>query len=148
MKHRYLRNTRRILVADQDRSQANLLSTSLIDEGFEAIVATTAEDVCMSMECSNFDLCILDASLPEEMFSLNSCTSGRVMSFTPVILMTETLQPVDKKKNAFCPAPICLLAKPFTLRDFCSVVRSILGQLCVIVTTEPHRRLNDEFFAF
>lgn len=137
-----------MLVADQDGAQATLLSTSLIDEGFDAIVATTAEDVCMSMECNNFDLCILDSSLPDEIFSLNSCTSGRIMSFTPVILMTGNPLPVEKKKNAFCPAPIYMLEKPFLVHDFCSVVRTILGQLCVIVTTGPNRRLHDESFAF
>ncbi len=54
----------KILVADDDRNIARLISDSLVDEGFEVIVAYDGEQALSLLRADSFSLVMLDIMMP------------------------------------------------------------------------------------
>ncbi len=114
---------RRILLADDDRALAALVSTALREEGFEVEHVTTGLQAMQSFERSPPDVVILDVLMPE-LDGLEVCRKLRRRSRVPIILLTSRGEEVDRVTGLETGADD-YVTKPFSLRELCARIRAI-----------------------
>jgi len=114
---------RRILLADDDRALAALVSTALRDEGFEVEHVTTGLQAMQSFERASPDVVILDVLMPE-MDGLEVCRKLRKRSRVPIVLLTSRGEEVDRVSGLEMGADD-YVTKPFSLRELCARIRAL-----------------------
>ena len=114
---------RRILLADDDRALAALVSTALRDEGFEVEHVTTGLQAMQSFERAPPDVVILDVLMPE-MDGLEVCRKLRKRSRVPIVLLTSRGEEVDRVSGLEMGADD-YVTKPFSLRELCARIRAL-----------------------
>jgi len=133
---------RRILLADDDRALAALVSTALRDEGFEVEHVTTGLQAMQSFERAAPDAVILDVLMPE-MDGLEVCRKLRRRSHVPIILLTSRGEEVDRVTGLETGADD-YVTKPFSLRELCARIRALERRASAAGPGKPEAGGEDE----
>ncbi|HLY83284.1 MAG TPA: ATP-binding protein [Acidimicrobiales bacterium] len=122
--------TRRVLVVEDSRTQAERLRLVLCQEGYEVDVAPTAESALDRVEPWRPDLVISDVTMPE-MDGFEFCRAMKSSEATrriPIILLTARASPGDIIKGLECGADN-FIPKPYDDTHLLDRVRRIFEQL-------------------
>lgn len=116
----------KILIVDDDRDIAELLSDSLEDEGFETIIRTDAESALLYLQDKKVivDLIILDIMMPK-MSGLELCKQIRSSVLCPIIFVSAKGNTVDKVLGLEVGADD-YIAKPFVVQELVARVKAHL----------------------
>lgn len=112
-----------ILIVEDDEAIANLICTSLSDEGYHCVCAFDGEEGADYFEKGNFDLCLLDIMLPKiDGYELLEY----IRPFgTPVIFLTAKGEVRDRIKGLKMGADDYLV-KPFQIGELLARVEAVL----------------------
>ena len=120
-------NSGRILIADDDLLYRRMLQQYLDKENFSVITAADGHEALSQLTTNRFDLCIFDYCLPDIAFETVIERLNRSVCRTPFIIMTGD-ESRETEKAARRLGPVFFFIKPFSLSDFGSVVREVIGQ--------------------
>lgn len=114
----------RILIVEDDKTIAMGIEYALQQEGFETQVCHSAGSARESINSSDYDLIILDVSLPDgNGFEL--CKMIREKGNTPVIFLTVRDEEVNVVMGLDMGADD-YITKPFRVRELVSRIKSVL----------------------
>jgi len=117
--------SRRILVAEDDKTVQNIVSRILDFMGFEVALARNGVEALSMFIESSFDLVLTDLEMPiMDGWSLTHRIKERSPN-TPVVLMTGADRETVLKKVKGAPID-SVIFKPFLLNDFQSTVQRVL----------------------
>lgn len=119
--------SRRILVAEDDRTLAETLAYNLRTEGFEPTIARTGPDTLALVRARQPDLLLLDVMLPE-IDGFDVCRTLRATSTIPIIMLTARGDEVDRVLGLELGADD-YIAKPFSLRELLARIRAALRRV-------------------
>jgi CheY-like chemotaxis protein len=112
--------TRAILVADDNRSFAELLRATLEEEGYEVVTASTGLAAVACMEKHDIGLAVLDVLMPGISGDAVAERLLQVNPELPVLLMTGSAE--------FAAASgLPVLQKPFPQEELVAAVRRLAG---------------------
>lgn len=120
----------KILIVDDEKDIADLVSYNLEREGFSTIKAFDGGKVLAIVKSQKPDLIILDLMLPG-MNGLDICKSIRAnpeMAHVPVIMLTAKGDEVDKIIGLEIGADD-YITKPFSIKELIARVRTILRRI-------------------
>lgn len=123
-----------ILIADDDMLYRRILSEYLIREHFRVTSVQSSDEVIECLTRNLFDLCVLDFFLPGISFDQVLATINRSVHHTPFIVITGD-ETCETERLARSYGPVFYFVKPFSLRDFGSVVREVVGKAGFTVST-------------
>jgi signal transduction histidine kinase len=113
-----------ILIVDDNPTNLEFLSDSLIDEGWEIVVATSGESALQKVKINLPDLILLDVKLPGidgfETCSRLKCDPA--LREIPIIFMTALAEPEDKVKGLSLGA-VDYITKPFQKEEVLARIR-------------------------
>jgi DNA-binding response OmpR family regulator len=113
-----------VLVIEDDRNTANLISVYLKREGFRPLTAADGEAGLALAEKQQPDLIILDLMLPK-LDGWEVCRRLRQASEVPVIMLTARAEEVDRVAGLTVGADDYVV-KPFSPRELMARVRAVL----------------------
>lgn len=117
-------NKQRILIVEDDRALARVLSDNLTFSGYEVEWVDDGADVLNCVRAKSPDLVLLDVMLPKrDGFSL--CGLIRQGGRTPVIMLTARDQKVDKLRGLELGADD-YITKPFDFEELQARIRAVL----------------------
>ncbi|MFD0895406.1 response regulator transcription factor [Luteolibacter ambystomatis] len=126
----------RLLIVEDDERTAQALVSALGEEGFEALIAGTAEDASLSLLAGSFDLVVLDWMLPGQA-GVEVLADWRKRGVrTPVLLLTARDAVTDRVHGLESGADD-YLAKPFAFAELLARIRALLRRA---MPAEPLRR--------
>lgn len=105
----------RVLVVDDEPQMVSIVGFALETEGFETVGARSAEAAWRELQNSEFDLVVLDVTLPGAS-GVQLCERIRTTSDIPVILLTARSEEQDRLRGLLAGADD-YLAKPFSPRE-------------------------------
>lgn len=115
----------RILIVDDERDIAELISDTLIDEGYDTVIKTSGEDALSEIESNqSFDLILLDIMMPG-MSGTELCNKVRDKVKCPIILVSAKSSTVDKLLGFELGADD-YIAKPFDIYELVARVKAHL----------------------
>lgn len=114
----------RILLVDDETSVRESAGYSLEQEGFDVVLADSAEQADERLAADGFDLLILDIMMPGKS-GLDLCREVRSRSAVPIILLTAKDAEVDKVVGLEVGADD-YVTKPFSVRELLGRVRAQL----------------------
>lgn len=115
----------RILIVDDERDIAELISDTLIDEGYDTVIKTSGEDVLSEIESNpSFDLILLDIMMPG-MSGTELCNKVRDKVKCPIIFVSAKSSTVDKLLGFELGADD-YIAKPFDIYELVARVKAHL----------------------
>jgi DNA-binding response OmpR family regulator len=115
----------RILVVEDDVQIADLLTEALTNRQYVADVARDGEAAWQEIQASDYDLVILDITLPR-MDGIQVCRQLRNQQFTtPVLMLTARDTSADKIMGLDAGADDYVV-KPFDLEELMARVRALL----------------------
>ena len=117
----------RILLIDDDRELAQLVSDLLAMNGFDVAVATDAQDAREKLSKSAYDLLISDVMMPGGS-GLDFCRDVRSRSKVPIIMLTALSGLVDRVIGLELGADD-YVTKPFESRELLARVRALLRRV-------------------
>jgi len=123
----------RILIADDDMLYRRILSEFLTREHFEVTSVQSSDEVIVHLTENTFDLCVFDFFLPGISFEQVLTTINRSVHHTPFIFITGD-ETCETERRARSYGPVFYFVKPFSLKDFGSVVREVVGKAGKTVT--------------
>ena len=109
-----------ILVADDNRSFAELVRTLLEDAGHEVVTTYSGLAVIAAVEEQRFDAAVLDVLIPEISGDAVAARLRQLQPGIPIVLMTGA----DRNFAAASGLPV--LHKPFTKEDLLDAVGRLL----------------------
>lgn len=115
----------KLLIVDDQPGIRMLLSDILQSEGYEVEEAQTGKEAIDKANQTTYDLIILDYKLPvvDGAQFIEYLTKNHINS--PIILMSGLVENISKEiKEKDIVKEI--IAKPFDVNDFCSIVQRIL----------------------
>ena len=115
----------KILVVDDDKDIAELISDTLFDEGYEVIMKFNGEDALKEIEINpNFDLIMLDIMMPG-MSGTELCNKVREKQKCPIIFVSAKASTVDKLLGFEIGADD-YISKPFDIYELVARVKAHL----------------------
>ncbi len=115
----------KILVVDDDKDIAELISDTLTDEGYEVIMKFNGEDALKEIEINpNFDLIMLDIMMPG-MSGTELCNKVREKQKCPIIFVSAKASTVDKLLGFEIGADD-YISKPFDIYELVARVKAHL----------------------
>jgi DNA-binding response OmpR family regulator len=120
-------DSRRILVAEDDRTLAETMAYNLKREGYETTIARTGLDALTLTRTQQPDLLLLDVMLPE-MDGFEVCRAVRTTSTVPIIMLTARDDEVDRVLGLEMGADDYVV-KPFSLRELLARIRAALRRV-------------------
>jgi len=115
----------KILIIEDDRDIADLISIHMNDSGHEATKVHDGKEGLLKAMESQHDLIILDLKLPG-MDGLEICQMLRMEKIdTPIIMLTSKSEEIDKVLGLEIGADD-YMTKPFSLRELVARVKSVL----------------------
>jgi DNA-binding response OmpR family regulator len=115
---------RRILIVDDEREIAELISIYLKNEGFVTEMAFDGEQALEAWNKEPFDLVILDIMMPK-MDGLEVCRTIRKDHHVPILMVSAKTQDMDKILGLMTGADD-YMSKPFNPLELLARVRSLL----------------------
>lgn len=122
----------RILVAERDAALARFLRRGLETENYAVDCAGDGEEALHLASTYDFDLIVLDASLPGRSGFEVLAQIRRLKPTLPVLLLTTGSRAEDRVRGLDLGADDCVV-KPFSFSELCARVRALLRR-------GPHRR--------
>lgn len=123
----------RILVIEDEPAIAETSTYALSTDGFEVAWAATGQAALALLEQQHFDLAVLDVGLPD----INGFELFRQISpQLPVIFLTARSGEIDRIVGLELGADD-YIAKPFSPRELCARVRTVLRRLQKQQTVSP-----------
>jgi len=113
-----------VLIVEDDPPMAQMLSKILELEGFQTLVAGTAEDALSILLFETPDVALLDVMLPG-MNGFELCRRIRLFSEMPVIMLTAKDHEADKVEGLTVGADQ-YVTKPFSSRELVARMRAVL----------------------
>jgi len=117
-------NRQRILIVEDDRALARVLSDNLSFSGFDVDWVDDGAEVLNKVRSTSPDLVLLDLMLPGR-DGFNLCGLIRQGGRTPVIMLTARDQKVDKLKGLELGADD-YITKPFDFEELQARIRAVL----------------------
>jgi two-component system response regulator VicR len=117
-------NRQRILIVEDDRALARVLSDNLSFSGFDVDWVDDGAEVLNKVRSTNPDLVLLDLMLPGR-DGFNLCGLIREGGRTPVIMLTARDQKADKLKGLELGADD-YVTKPFDFEELQARIRAVL----------------------
>ena len=114
----------RILLIEDDRRLAEMLSRYLGEAGFSMTVAVSGREGLTRLGREPHEAVVLDLTLPD-MDGLDVCRELRASSQTPVLMLTARGEPMDRVVGLEMGADD-YLPKPFEPRELLARLRAIL----------------------
>ena len=115
----------RILIVDDERDIAELISDTLIDEGYDTVIKTSGEEALNEIETNPaFDLILLDIMMPG-MSGTELCNKVRDKVKCPIIFVSAKSSTVDKLLGFELGADD-YIAKPFDIYELVARVKAHL----------------------
>lgn len=114
----------RVLMIDDDRRLAEMVSDYLGGAGFRLTLATTAREGEALLKREAFDAVILDLMLPDA-DGLELCRRLRTTSDLPILMLTARGEPMDRVIGLEVGADD-YLGKPFEPRELLARLRAVL----------------------
>lgn len=115
----------KILIVEDDRDIAGLISINLNDSGFETTKVHEGKEGLMEAIGGTYDLIILDLKLPG-MDGLEICKKLRLEKVnTPIIMLTSKSEEIDKVLGLEIGADD-YITKPFSIRELVARVKTVL----------------------
>jgi two-component system response regulator PilR (NtrC family) len=114
-----------ILVADDEKSMREFLEIMLTREGYEVVVASTAEEAIESISSRSIDLVISDINMPKASGMAVLKSSMETDSNTPVIMITA-FAAADTAVEAMKMGAYDYITKPFNVDEIKLVVAKAL----------------------
>lgn len=117
---------RSILVVDDDKEIAGLISIYLENEGFQVIKAHDGEEALMQLEtrAGSIDLVILDVMMPK-LNGMEACRKIRETSSIPILMLSAKSEDMDKILGLMTGADDYMI-KPFNPLELTTRVKSLL----------------------
>lgn len=122
----------KILVVDDEASIVNIISYSLMKEGYEYITANDGEEGLDLFNKENPDLVLLDIMMPK-MDGYTVCKKIRETSNVPIIMLTARADEVDKVLGLEMGADD-YVTKPFSNRELMARVKANLRRTASTVS--------------
>lgn len=113
----------RVLIVEDEKKIADIVTSYLEREGFDAVVAPTGHEALTRLK-EGFDLVILDLMLPD-IDGESICSSLRTMSDIPLIMLTAKSGEEDRIKGLGLGADDYVV-KPFSPRELVARVKAHL----------------------
>ena len=117
----------RILLVDDDRALAGVVSAALTEEGYDVTLAHDGRDGLLKFQAGGFDLVLLDVLMPE-LDGFEVCRRIRQSSPVPIFFLTSRADEVDQITGLETGADD-YLAKPFSTRALVARIRAIARRL-------------------
>ena len=117
-------NRQRILIVEDDRALARVLSDNLTFSGYDVESVDDGDEVLNRVRASNPDLVLLDVMLPGR-DGFNLCGLIRQGGRTPVIMLTARDQKADMVKGLELGADD-YITKPFDFEELRARIRAVL----------------------
>lgn len=119
--------TPHILIVEDEKNLAELISDYLLHEHYQVTVMNTGKGVTELIEQNHFDLILLDLMLPE-IDGLTICKQVRHFSQTPVIITTAKIDEIDRIIGLEIGADdyVC---KPYSPRELIARIKVQLRRL-------------------
>ena len=117
-------NRQRILIVEDDRALARVLSDNLSFSGYEVDWVDDGTEVLNRVRASSPDLVLLDVMLPGR-DGFNLCGLIRQGGRTPVIMLTARDQKIDKLRGLDVGADD-YVTKPFDFEELQARIRAVL----------------------
>ena len=117
-------NRQRILIVEDDRALARVLSDNLSFSGFDVDWVDDGAEVLNKVRATSPDLVLLDVMLPGR-DGFNLCGLIRQGGRTPVIMLTARDQKMDKLKGLELGADD-YITKPFDFEELQARIRAVL----------------------
>ena len=132
----------KILVVDDDMRLRALLERYLTEQGFQVRSVANAEQMDRLLTRESFHLMVLDLMLPGE-DGLSICRRLRSQSNPmPIIMVTAKGEEVDRIVGLEIGADD-YIAKPFSPREVCARVRTVLRRLQKFAAPSPLLRVGE-----
>lgn len=112
----------KVLVVDDDRALAEMLTIVLGNEGFETAVCATGRDAVAAYRSFNPDIILLDLMLPG-MNGIDVCREIRAESGVPIVMLTAKSDTVDVVVGLESGADDYII-KPFKPKELVARVRA------------------------
>lgn len=114
----------KVLVVDDDRALAEMLTLVLETEGFETAVCLTGDAVMTAFTSFRPDVVLLDRMLPG-LDGMEVCAQIRSVSMTPIIMLTAKTAPMDVVEGLDAGADD-YITKPFRNAELIARIRARL----------------------
>jgi DNA-binding response OmpR family regulator len=118
---------RRILVADDDPSIANLIQITLKDPRYELVAVKNGLEALKAFESTSFDVVILDVMMPY-VDGFEACQRIRERSDVPIVILTSR-DGTDDIVHGFELGADDYITKPFKTAELMARVESILRRV-------------------
>lgn len=123
-----MKNTKRVLVVDDDRGVLELIKTALEQSDYETEVCEDENDVKIALSKFRPDIVLMDASMP----GLDGISLCRQLKHTPstadvpVIIITA-YSDEKTRHDAFLFGADEFISKPFDVKDLLKKIESLTG---------------------
>lgn len=114
---------KKVLIIEDDREIVNLLEIHLTDIECEVVKAYDGKEGLFTALSQNFDLIVLDISLPF-LDGFEVCKQVRLKKSTPIIMLTAKTEEIDRILGIEIGADD-YITKPFSVREFIARVKAI-----------------------
>lgn len=112
----------KILIVDDERDIAELISDVLVDEGYETVIKNDGISAIETVKNENFDLIILDIMMPG-MSGVEVCNKIRETISSPIIFVSAKNQIIDKVLGFEIGADD-YITKPFIVEELVARVKA------------------------
>lgn len=112
----------KILIVDDEKDIAELISDVLVDEGFETVITHDGEEALNRIKKETFDLILLDIMMPK-MSGTEVCLKIRDITSAPVIFVTAKNAVLDKVLGFELGADD-YITKPFVIEELTARVKA------------------------
>lgn len=129
---------RSILVVDDDKEIAGLISIYLENEGYQVIRAYDGEEALFQLKAgeSSIALVILDVMMPK-MNGMDACRKIRETSSIPILMLSAKSEDMDKILGLMTGADDYMI-KPFNPLELTTRVKSLLRRSLQYNTEQQH----------
>ncbi|MDR6550920.1 response regulator transcription factor [Paenibacillus qinlingensis] len=113
-----------ILIVDDDKEIANLVSIYMLNEGFKIVLAYNGEQALIALEENAVSLIILDVMMPG-IDGMEVCRKVRENRTIPILMLSAKTQDMDKVLGLITGADDYMI-KPFNPLELAARVKSLL----------------------
>ncbi len=114
----------KILIVEDDNSISKNISLLLSGEGYHTVIAQSQKSAIERIETEDFDLILLDISLPDGS-GYNVCTAAKRIKDTPVIFLTASDDEISVVTGLDLGAEDYII-KPFRPLELLSRIKNVL----------------------
>ena len=112
----------RILIVDDEKDIAELISDVLQDEGFETVIKNDGYSAIEEVKNNHYDLILLDIMMPN-LSGTETCSKIRDLVTCPIVFVTAKNQTIDKLVG-FEIGGDDYITKPFVIEELVARVKA------------------------